>query len=314
MMNKIFSKILVFLSLLLISISSHAQQYTFKVLTYYGNVEYSSSSTQSWKKVKTGEGLQKDYILKLNRDSYTALMYKDGRTIELQNEGIFKIEELEINIKNSKISVVQKYVNYVAQEVVLDKSEKKDMKTFAAVVRVKPNHIEAAIPAFTKLMDPIVDLSWYSYPQSEQYVISILNGDNRLLFMDLTNDTSYNLDAATINLSKETVYKWNVSDADNHKIASDTISFYLISSENKATILDTLQMLNDEIGSNETPLNVLSLVSFYEKNNLNIEAFNQFNRVITLAPESEEYKKLFIKFLIMNKLYIKASELLEQKK
>jgi hypothetical protein len=313
MMNNIFSRIIVFLSFLLISICSQAQQYTFKVLTYYGNIEYSSSSTQSWKKVKTGESLQKDYIIKLNRESYAALMYKDGRTIEMQNEGIFKIEELEINIKNSKISVVQKYINYVAQEVVLDKSEKKDMKTFAAVVRVKPNHIEAAMPAFTKLMDPIVDLSWYSYPQSEQYVISILNSDNRLIFMDLTNDTSYNLEAAAINLSKETVYKWNVSDASNHKVTSDTISFYLISSENKASIIDTLQMLNDEIGSNETPLNVLSLVSFYEKNNLNIEAFDQFNRVISLAPKSEEYRTLFIKFLIMNKLYTKASELLEQK-
>jgi hypothetical protein len=50
----------------------------------------------------------------------------------------------------------------------------------------------------------------------------------------------------------------------------------VLSNNNRGFILDTLQMFNNEIESNETPLNVLSLGAFYERNNLNLDALNQF--------------------------------------
>ena len=131
--------------------------------------------------------------------------------------------------------------------------------------------------------------------------------------MDLVDDTSYTLDVEKLKLYKEMVYKWYVFDADNPKIISDTNAISVLSNDNRVSILDTLQILNNEIESNETPLNVLSLGAFYERNNLNIEALNQFNKVVLLAPESEEYKKLFANFLLKHKLYVRASELLEEK-
>jgi hypothetical protein len=283
------------------------------VLTFSGKVDYRTSSAQSWKKVQTGESLKKDCEVRLDKNSYAALMFNDGRTMEMQDEGIFAINDLEQNMKNSKISVTQKFVNFIAQEIIMDKSEKKDMKTFAAVVRVKPNHIDAAIPSFTSVLDPVIDFSWYSYPSTKQYIFSILNSSGTAIFMDLVDDTTYTIDAEKLKLNRGTVYKWHVSDADNPKIVSDTNAFSVISIENGISILDTLQMLKAEIKSNETPLTVLSLCAFYERNNLNVEALNQFSKVILLAPESEEYKKLFAKFLLNHKLYLRASELLEEK-
>ena len=313
-MKKIFSKIfiLVFL-ILLISFNGHAQQYSFKVLTFWGKVDYRTSSTQSWKKVQTGESLKIDCEVRLDKNSYVALMFNDGRTMEIQDEGIFEINDLEQNMKHSKISVTQKFANFVAQEIITDKSEKKDMKTFAAVVRVKPNHIDVAIPSFTSVLDPVIDFSWYSYPSTEQYIFSILNSSGTTIFMDLVDDTTYAIDMDKLKLNRGTVFKWYVFDADYPKIVSDTNAVNVISFDNRALILDTLQMLNEEIESNETPLSVLSLCSFFERNNLNVEALNQFNKVILLAPESEEYKKLFIKFLLKHKLYVRASELIAEK-
>jgi hypothetical protein len=295
------------------SIDIWAQSYSFKVLTFSGKISYQSSSTEPWKSIKTSESLKKDYKVRLEKNSYTALMYNDGRTMEIQEEGIFEIKDLEQNIKQSKISVTQKFTNFVAQEIITDKSEKKNMKTFAAVVRVKPNHIDAAIPSFTSVLDPKIDFSWYSYPSTGKYIFSILSSENTPIFMDLVEDTSYSLDAEKLKLYREMVYKWCVFDADNPKIVSDTNAISVISNDNRVSILDTLQMLSNEIESFETPLNVLSLGAFYERNNLNVEALNQFNKVVHLVPESEEYKKLFLKFLIKHKLYIRASELLEEK-
>src|SRR3990172_5932209 len=139
------------------------------------------------------------------------------------------------------------------------------MKTFAAVVRVKPNHIDVAIPSFTSVLDPVIDFSWYSYPSSEKYIFSILSSENTAIFMDLVDDTSYTLDIAKLKLYKEMVYKWYIFDADNPKIVSDTNAVNVLSNENRALILDTLQMLKEEIKSNETPLTVLSLCTFYER-------------------------------------------------
>ena len=313
-MKKIFSKIfiLVFL-ILLISFNGHAQQYSFKVLTFWGKVDYRTSSTQSWKKVQTGESLKIDYEIRLDKNSYVALMFNDGRTMEIKDEGIFEINDLEQNMKHSKISVTQKFANFVAQEIIMDKSEKKDMKTFAAVVRVKPNHIDVAIPSFTSVLDPVIDFSWYSYPSTEQYIFSILNSSGTTIFMDLVDDTTYAIDMDKLKLNRGTVFKWYVFDADYPKIVSDTNDVNVISFDNRALILDTLQVLNEEIESNETPLSVLSLCSFFERNNLNVEALNQFSKAILLAPESEEYKNLFAKFLLKHKLYVRASELIAEK-
>ena len=187
------------------------------------------------------------------------------------------------------------------------------MKTFAAVVRVKPNHIDVAIPSFTSVLDPVIDFSWYSYPSSEKYIFSLLSSENTAIFMDLVDDTSYTLDTEKLKLYRGMVYKWYVFDAGNPKIISDTNAVNVISFDNRALILDTLQMLNEEIESNETPLSVLSLCSFFERNNLNVEALNQFSKAILLAPESEEYKNLFAKFLLKHKLYVRASELIAEK-
>ena len=60
--------------------------------------------------------------------------------------------------------------------------------------------------------------------------------------MDLVEDTTYTLDTENLKLSKETIYKWYVVDADNPKITSDTNSILVLSEENRKSILDTVQI------------------------------------------------------------------------
>jgi hypothetical protein len=295
----------------LFSITALAQQELFKILTYSGKVYGCTLPSQNWHQIHIGESLNRNYRIRLDKNSYTALMYKDGRTMELLSEGTFDIPELERNINETKKSVTQKFANFVAQEIIKDKSVKKEMKTIAAVVRVKPNHIECAIPAFTKIMDSAIKLSWYSYPQSAQYVLSILNSDGALIYMDLVNDTIYTLNSSSLNLSKDIAYKWFIADKNNSQVTSDTNTVIFLSDEIKYSIIDTLKLINDEMGPNITPFNLLALAGFYENNDLNNYALEQFERVHVLAPQSEEYKKLFAKFLLKNKLFVRTAELLQ---
>ncbi|OGV00397.1 MAG: hypothetical protein A2455_00255 [Ignavibacteria bacterium RIFOXYC2_FULL_35_16] len=312
-MEKIFVKVCILFPLCFIIYSDlPAQQYSFKLLTFFGKVDHRASITETWKKVQTGENLEGDSEIRLDKNSYAALLYNDGRTMEMMNEGIFNIKELERNIKNSKMSVTQKFANFIAEEIIIDKSKGKTMKELAAVVRVKPNHIESAIPSFTSFLDPVIDFSWYSYPSAQKYVFGILSSENASIFMELVEDTSYTLDIEKIKLNKETEYKWYVFDADNPQIVSDTNLVLVLSDRNKKLILDTVQLLKEEIKLNETPLNILSLGAFYENKNLNLEALNQYSKALLLAPDSEAYKKMFLKFLLKNKLYFKASKLLDE--
>ena len=174
-MKKIFSEIAILVAVIfLMSYSLEAQQFSFKVLTFYGNVESRYPSDQVWKKVNTGEGLKNDHEIRLGKNSYAALMYSDGRAMEMMNEGIFSVKELELNIQASKISVTEKFANFVAEEIIIDKSKGKTMKEFAAVVRVKPNHIESAIPVFNSFLNPEIYLVWYEYQSTKLYVLNIL--------------------------------------------------------------------------------------------------------------------------------------------
>ena len=308
-MKKTCKDFLLFLLVsLFTSFVTYSQQYAFKVLTFSGNVEYRLPPVQMWTKVKTGEGLKNNFEIRLSDNSYAALLYNDGRTMEMTKEGIFNVGELEQIIKNSKMSVTQKFAKFVADEIIDDKSSGKTMKEFAAVVRVKPFHIETAIPTFTSVLEPTADLSWYSYPSTKIYILSILNPENTTIFMELVEDTSYILDTDNLKLNRQTIYKWYVVDADNPKIASDTNSITVLSEANRKSILDTVQIYKEEAESDQYPLKILSLVAFYERNDLNEEALNQFTKVVELAPESEEYKRLFTKFLLKNKLYVRASE------
>jgi hypothetical protein len=284
----------------------------FKVLTASGNVEFRSKNSQVWNKIKTGESLFNNYELQIDKNSYAALMFKDGRTLELSDKGIFKVAELSKQIIDEKKTVTQKFASYIAKEIITDKSEKKSMQTFAAVVRVKPNHIESAIPSHTRVHESKINLVWYSYPASAEYLVSILNEDNSIIFMEIIKDTTFSLDSKSLNLYKEKNYKWFVSDASNPIVVSDTNSISFLSDENKNKILDTLKMIDDEKDGNDSPIKMLTLAYFYELNNLNIDAFHQYKKMISLNLESEEFKKLFARFLIKYKVFVKVSELLAE--
>jgi hypothetical protein len=131
--------------------------------------------------------------------------------------------------------------------------------------------------------------------------------------MDIVEDTVYTLDAEKLKLNKGVIYKWFVTDAENPKIISDTNSIDLMRDADRELILDTLRAMNEEVESNRTPLNYLSLGFFYERNNLNLDALNQFNKVLLTAHLSEEYKLLIAKFFTDHKLYARISDLLGEK-
>jgi hypothetical protein len=289
------------------------QQFIFKVLTTSGNIEYRPDKNNPWSKVVIGDLLKSNSEIKLLKNSYAALMYNDRRVLELTEDRSYSASDLENLIKTSKRTITQKFTEFVSNEIISDKSEKKDMKTFAAVVRVKPNHIECAFPSFTNLTQSEIDIAWYKYPESENYIINILNDDNTMIFMDVVSDTIYRLDAGKLKLKKQKMYRWFIADAKKSFIVSDTNSVVLLSDENKTQISDTLMLLKDELGGIETPFGLLSISNFYIHNDLNYDALAYFRKAMLMVRNSEEVKKLFAKFLLKQKLYVEASELLEDK-
>lgn len=313
MKTKFYSTIILLTLSLSFSRLSNAQGDGARVLTFSGNVEYRCSLNQPWKKIQVGESLKRDCEINLTENSYAGLLFKDNRTLELIKPGKFKVKELEENLRKSENSVINKFTNYIVQEIIADKSEKKDMKTFAAVVRVRPNHIDTAFPTFTNVLEPTLKLIWFDYPSSQKYILSILNAENISVFMDLVEDTTFTLDTEKLNLTRGKIYKWLVFDAENAAIISDTISFMVVSEAERIAISDSIQMINSELEKNETALAFISLGMFCEKNSLNIEAMNQYKKAITMVPESEEFKKLYAKFLLKQKLYVLISELFEDK-
>ncbi|NWF89723.1 MAG: hypothetical protein HXY50_09720 [Ignavibacteriaceae bacterium] len=310
-MNKLLSKILIALIISPLIWMLLAQQNSFKVLTISGKVSYKNSSSSTWKTLRTGEVLKMEDELLLEKNGYLVLMSSHGKTIEVLDEGTSRVREIESRLNNSQTSLGKKFTDFIVQEMMTNKSEKKEMKTFAAVVRVKPNHIESGIPAFTAFSETEILIKWYTYPYSSKYVLSIINSDKAAIFMDITEDTVYSFDSEKLKLNKGKLYYWYVFDADNPEVVSDTNSFSLLTEQEKNAISDSVELLNNELTSNRTPLNQFALGKYYENNNLNNDALDQYKSAILLIPESEELKKVFAKFLIKQKLYTLVSELLK---
>ena len=74
-----------------------------------------------------------------------------------------------------------------------------------------------------------------------------------------------------------------------------------MSEDDAKAIKDNLDILKAEV-SDDSPLNKLIYASFYEENNLLLDALTKYEEAIELSPEVEDFKTLYDDFLIKNGL------------
>lgn len=324
-MKKVY--ILILIASLIFGASNQllAGKNVFKVLALKGNVMINRAGTNSWDKLKSNASITDDQNIKLDDGAYLGLVHDGGRTVELKNSGTYSAAALSKDIKSKKDDLSKRLTKYVTEQIssaddLLSGSDyRNSMKITGSVERGitsegQTNYKDAAgsrqddilnnnniiivkSPRKTNILNSIVTFQWHPLPDVKDYAISLHDRFDREILTKTVSDTTISINLYDFNLEKNVYYFWNVSSANNKKIKSEDCAFLILPDEKVSAMNEDLSVIRDDYLKDNSSLGKIILATFYQENNLNIDAMNSYEEAIKQSPDVDEFKKLYDIFL-----------------
>ncbi|MFN3403705.1 MAG: hypothetical protein ACK40G_06375 [Cytophagaceae bacterium] len=287
--------------------TAFAQDEMFRVLASKGTNKVVSGNSSEWKSVGPGKKLFKDDKISIDENGYLALAHKNGKTMELKKAGIYEVSKLNSELASQNSSVTKKYVDYIAGEMTntggenMSENRKKYMNVTGSVDR---GIGDVKLMAFkeTVVLNGITTLRWAPTENVKVYQVTIMNMFDEPVYTTETSETFITVDLSKLGIKKDRVLSWHVKDKASDK-KSDKYSLKYISEEKEQKINADLKELKANL-SDETAINKMILASYFEENNLYLNALENYESAKKLQPDVEEFKEtyeLFSKWLIAGK-------------
>ncbi|MCV9385753.1 hypothetical protein [Reichenbachiella ulvae] len=299
----IFSTLLIFF---LVN-TSFGQGFVFRVLASKGANQVKKVNGETVP-LKTGATLVSGDELIAASGAYIGLMHKTGRTIEVRNPGVTKITDLESKLAKSQNDVANKYAQFVMNRMSDDdnvnSNYRQNMKATGAAERATgAGALKVMLPSSVDILNPEAIIRWTEAPEVENasYVVSIKNIFDEEIYKAETNSTSMAINFDNENLSNERLVILSVKVKDQGDIVSSDYGIKRISAEDASSINENLEELKAQVPDNSA-LNKLIYASFYEENDLLLDALTQYEEAIEMSPEVDDFKVLYDDFLIKNGL------------
>lgn len=298
------------LSLLIVifatSILSYAQDEIFKVLINKGSNKAIVASSSTPQDLIVGKKIYATDKIVIVTGGYLGLSHKSGKTIELKTAGTYEVSKLIEQVTTQNASVSSKYVTYVAGQMTannedLSANRYKHMAVTGSVER-KTDKIKPLSLNQSTVLDELIILKWnlikINNESAKIYVITFTNMFDEELLVKETSDTQLVVDLAKLSLKNEKNIVWYVKVKEAPAIRSDKYNLQYVSDEKKATELhDQITALKAEL-SEQTALNKLLLATFFAENKLTLNAMEYYEEAIALAPEVDEFKIIYGKYLV----------------
>ncbi len=307
-MKTLYSTILVAL-LVLASQSSFAQGFVFKVLANKGENQVKPKDS-AWEPLKTGGTLNSGDELKVSQNSYLGLVHSSGKTLELSTAGDFDVNELASSLSSGGSSVASKYADFVLNSMKGSAEVGNNQQATGSVSRElnfdsfgDENAPSVFSPSSVEAYNANTIVRW-SKPKNVEdptYVVQIRNMFDEVVFSSETKETGMKIELSEEFFTSQRLVILNVLLKDNDEAQSGDIGIRLLGGEEAQGIKNELSSISAELNS-ESALNQLLLASFYEKHSLILDAIACYEKAIRLAPEVEDFKSMYIEFLIRNNL------------
>lgn len=289
--------------------TSYGQSFVFRVLASKGANQVKKAQSGETIPLKTGATLMSGDELIAASGAYIGLMHKSGRTIEVRNPGVTKITDLETKLAKNQSSVANKYAQFVMNKMSegsgdLSSNYRRNMKATGAVERATSSAaLKVMLPSSVDILNSEAIIRWEGAEEVSDaaYVVSIKNIFDEEIFSAETTDTNMNINFEDENLANERLVILNVKVKDNDEVKSGDYGIKRMSSDDAASINENLEALKSDL-SGDSPLNNLIFASFYEENNLILDAMTQYEKALIASPDVEDFKTLYDDFLIKNGL------------
>ncbi|MCC5921738.1 MAG: hypothetical protein LAT68_04440 [Cyclobacteriaceae bacterium] len=281
---------------------ANAQGYTFKVLANKG--DNSIKKGKDWVPLKTGSTLNDSDEVKIGSSSYLGLMHSSGKTLELKSAGKYKVEDLATSVKAGNNSVASKYADFVKSKMSdneedINKNHRKYMAVTGAVERATSSaELKLIAPKTVDLLNTSTVLRWNGIENADGYQVKVSSMfDDVIMTKDVT-ETSTTLDLSEV-FEKQKMIIVSIKSKGANEAKSDDYAIKKAANGNlSAVYIDLKNELSDE----ESSLNALIIASFFEDNNLLLDALTYYEKAIKLSPDVPDFKASYEQFIIRNGL------------
>lgn len=246
--------------------------------------------------LKTGLTLNAGEVIIASGGAYIGLMNSSGGTIQVREEGEYSVDDLERQSRKVSGSIARRYVKYMVDK--LNAPAPKKSEITPAVSRDISLGITLLIPSSAEAIGNKALVSWKA-PEDVKpnfnVVIKNLFDDEIASFQ--TSEYSMILDFEE--LDNETgIYIMMVSSIERAEINSGRIGIKKLEPDDRPDVYQHLESLSAEINEDDNPLNKLIFASFYEDNDLLLDAVSKYEEAIQMAPEISGFRELYESFLV----------------
>ena len=274
--------------------------YAFKVLANKGSNEVKSGDT--WTPLKTGASLRETDEVKLSDNAYIGLVHATGKPMELKQAGSYKISELAKKVGGGS-SVLNKYTDFILSSNSAEAKKNRLSATGAVHRATETAAIKLLLPEnqHSGIYNTVAVVNWEGSKVAGPYVVTVRNMFDEEITKFDTPETSFQIDLADPKFAAENAVLVEVSSKSDARLASKQHLIKKLTPADQEKVKKSLNEFNGEL-QEETALNKLLLASFYEENNLLIDAITAYEGAVKLAPDVPTYKEAYDEFLLRHAL------------
>ena len=290
--------------------SASAQDYVFRVLANKGSNQVKKAGSSSATALKTGSKLGAGDQIIAAQGVYIGLVHRTGKTMELRTPGTHNVNDLEGKVSKGSASVANRYMSFVMNKMSeedgdVNRNYRRNLNATGAVERatgsaaIKMMLKDAKNP--NKVYNSKATIRWEPSEETSTYVVTVKNVFDEVLFNSETGETMAEIDFTQDKLANERFVIVNVKSKDNEDLKSRDYGIQRVSPEEANEITAQLTSLKNELGE-ESALNRIVFASFYEENNLYLDALTEYEQAVQLSPDVEDFKAIYEEFIIANGL------------
>jgi hypothetical protein len=152
------------------------------------------------------------------------------------------------------------------------------------------------LPGSIDIFNSEAIVRWKAVEGAEGYTVTLKNiFDDEVYTID-TDKTSVQLDFSSAELANEKLVILNVKTASG-EIASGDFGIKRLSPDDAVKIAENVEMLKADLSS-ESALGYIIEASYYEDQNLLLDALTKYEQAIKLAPEVQDFQDLYQGFIL----------------
>ena len=293
----------------LIAVPVKGQDYVFKVLANKGgNTVKIANLEADWKPIRTGTTLNGDDELHISENSYIGLVHASGKTVELKDQGNYYVRDLAAKLGNTRSSVASKYANFVINKMTshetedINRNHRKYLTVTGAVERsVLDAPISLRMPSSVEVLTEKALIRWDKVDEADQYIFTVKNMYDEVIMVKEVNEPFIWLELSKAPVNTEELIIVSVRVKNNEKIYSGNYGIKRLTGVDADPILKELEQLSASLRE-ESSLNKLILATFYEENNLLIDALINYEQAMQLSPDVEQFSIAYQLFTKRNGL------------